>query len=145
MYVRAGQRQGIRGAFQAILEFVLSKVLSRHGKRILFITSLYFQVVQIERLKADAIQKLNSIMKLAHAEEALQLPVAMRGMVWNSTAIQDTLTAELMDQDITDERANEISEKVVSMAPPWLRYGSRDMVKDVVDLIRNGSQLAAAA
>lgn len=145
MYVRAGQRQGLRAAFKAALEFILSKVLSRHGKRILFITSLYFQVVQIERLKADAIRKLNTIMKLAHAEEALQLPVAMRGLVWNSTAIQQTLSAELMDQNISDDRAQKISEEVVSLAPTWLRYGSQDMVKDVIELIRNGPQLAAAA
>lgn len=145
MFVRAGQRLDVRGMLTALLQFVLSKVLSRHGKRILFVTSLYVQVVQLERLKADAIKKLNAIMRLAQAEEALQLPVAMRGIVWNSTPLQDTLTAELMDQEITEDQAFEISEKVVSMAPRFLNYGHTQMVRDVRDLIRNGSWLAAAA
>ena len=145
MYVRAGQRQGVMAVIRAAVEFVLSKVLSRHGKRVLFVTSLYFQVVQIEQLKAEAISKLNTIMKLAHDDDALQLPAAVRGVVWNSTAIQDTLSVELRDQTLTDDRAHEIAEKVVSMTAPWLRYGSQNMVKDVFDLIRNGHQLAAAA
>lgn len=151
MYAHNGQRQNVvQGAYKSALEYVLSKVISRHGKRIFFITSLYFQVVQIEKLKAEALSKLNAIMKLAHHEEALRLPAALRGRVWDSTALHATLSGELLDQDVTDERAKEISRKVVELTPHWLRYGHPDsgtteMEKDIVQLIRSGKELAAVA
>jgi len=51
-----------------------------------------------------------------------------------------------LDKDISEDRAREISEHVVDIAPKWVRYGRRaDMVTDVMTLIQSGRQLAAAA
>lgn len=146
MYAQASQKRSVSATLHAAMEYCLSKLISRHGKRILFITSLYFQVVQIERLKADAISKLNSIMHLAHSEEALKLPAAIRSIVWNKADIARELTVDQLDGDISEEKAKEISAKVVAMAPSWIRYGrTDDMIKDVVDLICNGHQIAETA
>ena len=131
-----------RSASQAVFEFLMSKVTSRHGKRIIFVTSLYFKVVRIERLKTDAIAKLNTIMQLATSEDALRLPAALRGMVWRFSELPEALNEEILDTEVSMEEALELSEKVVAASPVWVRYGRDDMVKDVLDLIRQGGQLA---
>ena len=146
MYAQASQRQGtIKSAFTAVFEFLMSKLTSRHGKRIIFITSLYFQVVRLERLKSDAMTKLNEIMSLAACEDALRFPVAIRGMVWHNTDLSSTLSEELLDTDISEDRVKEISERVVGLTPKWLRYGQTEMLADVGALIRGGSLMATAA
>lgn len=145
MSTQTSERRGLMERLTSIGQFFLSKLISSHGKRIIFITSLYFQVVQFERLRADALSKLNSIMNLAANEQALQVPAMMHGMVWNHIALDDELGAELMDREITPERAHSLSERVVELSPPWVRYDKRDMLSDVFDLLSKGSQLAQAA
>lgn len=141
----ASKRQGLKARFAAFFEFILSKLISNHGKRIIFITSLYFHVVRLERLRADALTKINSIMNLAANEKALYLPIAIREIVWNHTSIDDELSAELLDQEISAEKAHSLSQRVVELSPEWVRYNKRDMLSDVFDLISKGSQLAQAA
>lgn len=145
MSTKALKQRGFMEGLVSIGQFFLSKLISTHGKRIIFITSLYFQVVQLERLKADALSKLNSMMNLAANEQALQLPAALRGIVWNHTTIGEELSVELLDQEISTERAHLLSERVVELSPSWVRYNRRDMLSDVFDLISKGGQLAEAA
>lgn len=135
----------------AFLMFCLSKLLPKHGKRIIFISSLYVQVTQLERLKADVVSKLNTVMNLAHREEALHFPAAISQLVWRNSPVGNVLTKELLDQDIDDVKVREVSKKVVNLTPNYLRYGTpSDMEEDVRSLILNGRdlagpQLAAAA
>ena len=150
MYTQASQRTwNPRSLFWSAMEFLVSKLTSRHGKRIIFITSLYFHVVRIEQMKLDAIRKLNQVMKLAANEGALVLPTAIRGFVWrdpNLTNLSNELSEEHLSQSVPQERAVEISERVVDTMPKWLAYGPRkEMVDDVCDLIQNGDKLAQAA
>ncbi len=148
MYMQANQRQShaSKPIARSVMEFLLSKITSQHGKRILFITSLYFQVVRIERMKAEIITKLNEVMGLTTNEDALRFPATFRGVVWSNTDLTAALNEEVLDKDISEDRAREISEHVVDIAPKWVRYGRRaDMVTDVMTLIKSGGQLAAAA
>lgn len=138
--------EALRKFGHRLFQTFVEKAVSRHGKRVFFITSLYFELVEIEKLRSDAVAKLNQIMRIAHDDAALQLPAAMRGMVWGNTPLHEALDADLLGQEISETRAREISEKIVDMSPQWLRYGRRtDMIDDVLDLIRNGGQLVATA
>lgn len=146
MHTQASQTLSNRSVWTTAGEFLLSKLISRHGKRIVFITSLYFQVVRIERLKSEGMAKLNQLMGLAASEDALQLPTLLRGMVWKNTDLGNALNEEALDSEITEARAEGIAKRVVEMAPAWVRYGRQtDMVDDVKKLIQNGSMMAAAA
>lgn len=144
MYTQASQRRGFKARLQSVLEFCLSKLISRHGKRVLFVTSLYMEVVRLGRLKAEALGKLNTLMKIASCESALRLPVAMRGMVWSETGLSRELGEQLLDHELSDVEVRELSKKVVALTPSWLRYEPPAMATDVYELIRNSSQLAAA-
>lgn len=144
MFTQPSQRlSGIGMFFMSMLEFCMSKLLPKHGKRIIFISSLYVQVSQLERLKADVMSKLNAVMNLAHREEALQFPAAISQMVWRDSPIGNVLTQELLDQNVDDVKVREVSQRVVELAPKWVRYGTSDMLDDVRSLIRNGRDLAS--
>ena len=129
-------------AIFAMIEFCMSKLLPKHGKRIIFVSSLYAQVTQLERMKADVVSKLNSVMNLAYREEALHLPAAISRVVWRNSRVGQVLTRELLNQDIDEKKMREVSQSVVKLTPVWMRYGDKDMENDVRSLILNGRNLA---
>lgn len=132
-------------AMFAVLEFVASKMFSKHGKRIMFITSLYAQLTQLDSLKAEAVSKLNSVMGLATREEAIQFPAAISSVVWRGKDVTSVLTADMMDQNVDAMRIHEVAKKLVDLCPRWMRYPVPEMERDVATLILNGREMAQAA
>ena len=129
-----------------LLSWAIAKLTSRHGRRIIVLTSLYFQVVRIEKMRDDVVRSLNAMMSLARSERALQLPIAIKGIVWRATDLNGILTEADFTGPVTQERAITISRKVVDRVPRCLRYGDDDaMINDVFNLIRNGQVLSRAA
>lgn len=105
---------------------------SNHGRRIMFITSLYFRIKRLDKLKEDAIAKLNAIMHLASSDEAMRLPALLSGFVWRNIPIDQVLTQEYLDREISEEKAHVISERVVGLTPKWARYDSDEVMQDDV-------------
>lgn len=129
-----------------LFTWTVRKLTSRHGRRILFITSLYFQIVRIEQMRQDVVSRLNDIMALAKSEKALQLPIAIRGIVWRGSNLTDILSAEELSRPIPRDRAQAISERIVDRMPRCLAYSvRREMIDDVLTLLQNGALLAKAA
>lgn len=147
MSTNAGTRfERLQYAFFSVLEFFASKVFSKHGKRIMFISSLYVQVTQLERLKAEVVSKLNSVMGLATREEAIHFPAAISSIVWRGTEVKSVLTKELLDQNVDAQRAKEVATQVVDLCPRWIRYAAKNVMEaDVANLILNGRAVAQAA
>lgn len=139
---RPNQRPGNRG--RTILEFILSKLVNRHTKRIIFVTSLYTRVSHLTQLEASAVAKLNQLMVLATNEESLSFSSRLQNIVWGRTHIDETLTPEILRTGLTDARCEELSTKVVDMSPRWLRYEKPRMIQDVANLLRQSPQLAVA-
>ncbi len=146
MSTNAGARfKGFKQTLVRTLEFLASKMCSKHGKRILFISSLYVQVTQLERMKADTVSKLNRVMGLnVRREEAVHFPAVISSLVWRGMSVGAVLSREMMSQHVDDQRVREVSAKVVEISPRWLRYGEGDMINDVAKFILNGHELAAA-
>lgn len=133
-------------AMYRMLEFVASKMCNKHGKRIMFISSLYAQITQLERLKADTVSKLNAVMGLATREEAIQLPVTFSRAIWRGKDISSVLTPTLMDQqDVDQNEIQRVAKQLIAMAPAWMRYPEQDMERDLTHFLLNGRELAAAA
>lgn len=119
---------------------------SNHGRRIMFVTSLYFRIKRLDRLKADAIAKLNAIMHLSSTDEAMRLPALISGFVWRNIPIDQVLTQEALDQDVSEAKAARIAEQVVSMMPKWARYdGKESMESDVFNLVMGCTREDAVA
>lgn len=151
MYAQASLRSVETGGFKRRMTvFALSKLTSRHGKKLIFLTSLYFQLIPVvdrraKDLEHEAIQKLNMVMDLAVDSKALQLPALIRDFVWRDSNLGALFTQEQL-RDVDNERANVISERIVDGMSNWLRYGRRtDMIDDVRQMISRSNTLAAAA
>lgn len=129
------------GTENRVVSFVLSKMLSNHGKRVMFVTSLYSRVVRFESLKAEAIEKLNDVMQLASNPNALELPTMAKNFIWKDRDIQTLLNETTLRNNIPEAEAQVISESVVDLAPHWLQYPRDKMIDDVMSLIRLGCDL----
>lgn len=127
-----------------LMRFVLSKLVSRQGKRIFFVTSLYCHTFHLDSLRADAIAKLNRVMGLVSDEKGLHFPILFHDMVWKGTSINDVLAAHSLDTTLSEETVQELSTQLVDLAPPFIDYGRADMVEDVANLLRNSNRLVIA-
>lgn len=122
-----------------------SVVLTQHGKRLLFIASLYCYIARLDALRDDALEKLNEAMSLAKHGSALRLPAAARDVVWGDVNVQSVVSMDDFDKPISARRSMEIAENVVALSPRWLRYGNKgDMIADVITLIRKTTNLSTA-
>lgn len=129
-----------------LFALAFSKLTSKHGKRVLYITSLYCYIVRFEKLKKEAILKLNRVMQVAHRDKAMELPMVMRQYVWNGTTIDTLLKENLADNILDLAEVRQLSERVVDMAPAWLHYAPRDkMISETSELLSNSALLAEAA
>lgn len=122
-----------------------SVMLSQHGKRLLFIASLYCYIARLDALRDDALEKLNEAMSLAKTGSALRLPAAARDVVWGDVNVQEVINMDDFNKQISAKRSLEIAERVVSITPRWLRYRSKsEMMTDVITLIRKTTNLDVA-
>lgn len=126
-----------------LMRFMLSKLVSRQGKRIFFVTSLYCHAYHLDSLKADAITKLNRVMGLVSDEKGLHFPILFHEMVWKGTHVNDVLATHSLDEPLSEDAVQSLSAQLVDMAPKFINYGRKDMVEDVADLLRNSNRLAA--
>jgi hypothetical protein len=137
---------GIKDGFRSIGFMLVSALLPMHGKRLIFITSLYCYVARLDELQDEALNRLNQAMYLAKNGHALRFPAAVSGVVWNGIGIQSVLSMDVLNNDASPLKTLEIAERVVALSPSWLRYSSRNkMVRDVRALINNTTGLAQAA
>lgn len=122
--------------FYIVLEFIGSKFVSKHGRRVMFIASLYAQITQLERMRAEVIAKLNAVMGLKITREAAaEFPAAVSDIVWRGTDVGYLITQELSAGTVDLRRAQALSARIVSLSPSWLRYGNREMEADVQQLL----------
>lgn len=142
MHITASSRQRTSSLAGAVLEFLLSKLVNQHTKRIIFVTSLYTRVSRLNQLEQSAITKLNQLMVLATNEDSLSFTSRLHQVIWGGTGINETLTPEILRSEMSEEVRRQLSTRVVDMSPKWLRYEKPNMIKDVVNLLRQSPQLA---
>lgn len=112
------------------------RCVSKHAKHIFFIASLHGQFNEYARHHRMAMSKLNQAMRLAHREEALSLPVAMRNKIWKGTGLEDVLTEQAVANAATAGEVRRLAVGVLRVAPEWARYGRlEEMVRDISDWI----------
>lgn len=126
------------------IEYLIQHFLSNRGKRILFVTSLYFRIFRFDALKEEAIAKLNALMQLSSHDSGMHLPALLHSFIWRRIPIDQILKPETILEEVPDVEALRISKEVVQCAPRCVHYGSEEeMLEDVYKLISNGNHLSA--
>ena len=117
-------------------------VVPNKGKKMMYIVSIYSQLVQDKILEATTLDKLNMKLNLACQPEALQLPMELGEVIWKDISFKDLFKEELGQYYHYDgthcipfTEAQIISAKIVERTPKWLRYDNKsNMVRDVATL-----------
>jgi len=137
MHTPVGIGQVFQDLRSRVLDFLLTRCISKHGKRILFITSLYAQLVRRDQLRIEAVSKLNVLMDLSSSDSALRFPSTFTSMIWQGTELGPELVARALEPNLPEESIWDIAARMVSIAPGWMPYARRDvMVHDVFNLIQ---------
>lgn len=159
MYTQASQRTLKKQGWQyRLFDFLIPKLLSGHGKRVLVLASLFFELspapvrtderedTDIAKLREGAIERMNEVMLLAKSTAALQFPAAFSGIVWRGCNVQDILSAQQFREGLSSENVRVVSERLVDAMPARLRYETRtNMVDDIRKLLSTGQLSGVAA
>ncbi len=133
------KQESAGGFLNRLVLFLLVHMTNAHGKRILFLASLYYRIVRLDEMREEALGKLNALMNLAKSDKALRMPWAVRDIVWsNGDSLSNLINAEMEVTDPTarDAKIRSLCEQLVDGATPGLRYAdSPTMISDVHDML----------
>lgn len=108
-----------------LLSPILTKILPRRMKRLIFISSLFGKIVGSKDVPKETLAKLNKAMNLAsESDNSLVLPIKIQSVVWDNTYI-----------DFTNLSTDEL-DSVINSSPTWVRYDeARDDITELLTIL----------
>jgi len=120
---------------------MLPRRMLERAKRIIFVTTLYLEMVRESEPSTDTLEELNRLFKLAGDSDALMVPALLKGVFWGkrSEVIQQA-SEKLNAGDI-----NQSCQQILSITPAWMRYGegSTEMLADTKSVLRTAYSVHA--
>ena len=115
------------------------QLLSWRTRRMILLSSIYGVVLDIKKPDIEHSNRLSSVLNLAKDPRALELPVAIKSVIWYLTdenkvtvAKRQLCLKDLGRPDLTEEECNVLANHVVEQIPGVLRYAkTSQMVYDV--------------
>lgn len=127
---------------KSFLLAVIGQFITLHGRRILFVTTLYFQFSDRNQMTRELLEKLNQALQLANDKNALFFPAKYHRFFWNEEKLKQKLIECGVDGscsignkfDIND--TDKIAQGIFEITPQWLHYGRReDMINDLKQML----------
>jgi len=110
-------------------------------KRVIFMASLYLQMVRADDPSAQDLEDCNKRLGLAKDSAVLKVPAVLRGMLWDGKddAIRD------VDAKLCEGSIGEACQIVSSITPRWLQYGGDDgkMMADIRTVVTRARRATA--
>lgn len=115
----------IKHALLGLLGSLLEDIIPVHGKRLLFIVTLYHYFLNDRENHTELLAELNEELKLSKTgSAALVFPGLFTRLFWEGDG-----------RNFLDSNPEEINELLLKKVPCWLSYARRsDMLKDVTVL-----------
>ena len=120
----------MNGAFN-----IIGKVLPNNTKRIVLLSTLAANIVDIKYGDDEIIHKLNDLLLLCNDDNALKLPITLSKVIWK---YDDTgeLSNIYYRYNNSTFIVKGIVTKIISKIPKWLMYDNTDIVKiDIEELL----------
>lgn len=137
-------------SLHASLMFLASMALRDHGKRILFVTTVYIQLARFKNSPVEVLDKLNEAMALARTGSALEAPARLHAYIWDGETINQTIY-QICGKDgvyckiLKPSDAAKACGAIVDVTPKWLWYGRReDMLGDLMKLLFTAREVGGA-
>lgn len=116
--------------------------------RILFISSLFSQLYQINRIDLELYNHINQLLKVSENDYAVGAGVSFGKMLW--VGVELTQESYIFNSHVVTDlsiRTEEvIARELINKTPDYLRYNYCDMLYDIRNMLDNRfklSQLAA--
>ena len=128
---------------KVLLEFIglFSKEAKRHGKRILFLSSLNTALVKEGILDIGTLNVLDNNLQLLRSADnagAIEMGKVLADDIWQKANIKQLLSANCNNQAcdyLPLSVATSFSDVLIPIIPDWLRYDPATMRRDMVDLL----------
>lgn len=99
-----------------------------HAKRLLFLGSLYFRLINTKSPDVDELNEANRKLQLAYRSSALAFPAALSAFIWRKVNVEEMWLEYTMDEPYLGN----LVDKLVSSVPSWIRYS--DLVSVTEDV-----------
>lgn len=129
--------------FERLIGSLLNGALKPKTKRQMFLASLAALFKGSDTFDRETFEKLNKALALSESDEnALGVPVVLSKAIWHGKTSVEIAGTDVMQGEISEARAQQIVNQVMSMVPSWLRYGKEgEMEKDLSTMLSERDQL----
>ena len=119
-------------------------------KRMIFLASVIGLLENIHSPDKATIAKLNNVLKLAHHNDAIALPILIHSYLWRNCDKDTRLPvngqlvplSELSGSEMSPSNYRALARYLVGSAPRWMVYGSEQTIaEDLEKLFKNVPQL----
>lgn len=124
------------GSFQKMLMRLLPGLLPKHGRRAVFLTTLFMEVSKISPSHKELVEDLNKRLKLVNHDAGLKFPMSLKETVWGGRHLR-IRTRE--GEGVPSEKDLEgLARRVIAGCREWTRYDDDEKVlRDTMEVIRS--------
>lgn len=128
----------------------LSQKISARVKRMVFLSSVVGLLENITTPDKEMLEKLNAVLKLAHNQDAIALPIYVHSWLWKECDVntcveidgQSVPLFKLLETKMSGEGFKKVAAYLMNIAPNWMVYGSEQVIaKDLELLFDNAPRL----
>lgn len=106
------------GVCKRIMLWLLPLLLPPHGRRAIFLTTLFVEIAKISPDHRKFLEDLNRHLKIVNKEDALNLPIQLHGALWRERPSR----LQNLPEGLTESEIDGIVSRVISEFPVWSRY-----------------------
>lgn len=127
-----------------------NKRFSTNFKRMIFLASVVGLLEDIKSPDKALMAKLNSVLKLAHNNDAIALPILIHSYLWKNCDTDTFLPvngkmiplSEISRSEMSASNYRALARYLISSAPRWMVYGSEQTIaSDLENMFKNVPQL----
>ena len=139
----------LRVANRFLIGLLLTIGVSKHGKRLIFVVTLFAGLNKARETSLESLQTLNNKLGVTEYDAALEFPVLMAGRIWGDLTLDCVLGGECTGgrqcQSLCQEELARMADKVLSIMPKWMRYAPLEtMLKDAEQVVQTNRALRTA-
>lgn len=123
---------------------VMRTVFSWKTRRMIFLSSIYGYILNVRTPDREHAEKLSKVLNVARKPEALELPIAIKSVIWRnrmpSGVEVEGRTLQISDlarNDLSDQECNTFIKLIVDSMPDWLQYAKKPQMQyDLKQLVK---------
>ena len=122
-----------RGWVCRVMNRILTVILPRHGKRAVFLTTLFVEISKISPTHKGFLEELNQHLKIVDTNDALDFPAKLHNTIWRGRELQ----LRVENGEISEEELNGIAARIIHDLPEWSSYGNyHDVLRETHEVIK---------